>query len=160
MEGGLKDKLAIKLGQEQKGMLKSVVSVFLIGALVIFLATFAVPRVLVLLTKAAAPTRFSLSNSYVFGAPLLAHADGREKVLVNAFLLNEDGKGVPDQVLTLAAEAKGTNSGEVEVREIQGLTDKFGKAVFELTSEDEGQFVVAASVGGVSFPQTITVTFK
>jgi flagellar basal body-associated protein FliL len=156
MEGGSMQKSEV----DKKDLKKSVVMVFLIGILVIFLATFAVPRVLVLLTKAAPPKRFSLSNSYVFGAPLLAHADGREKVRVNAFLLNEDGKGVPDQQLSLQTQAKDGSTQMIQVREIQPMTDKFGKATFELSSEVAGQFVVAASVGGVSFPQTITVTFK
>jgi len=155
MEGSEK-----KIDQGQKGLLKSVLTVFLIGASIIFLATFAVPRVLVLLTKAAPPRRFSLSNSYVFGAPLLVRADGEEKVRVNAFLLNEDGRGVPNQVVGLRAEDNSGRAGVVEVGEVQPMTDEFGKAVFELSSEKEGQFVVTASVGGTDWPQTVTVTFK
>jgi len=149
-----------KVDQGQKGLVKSVLTVLLIGALVIFLAIFAVPRVLVLLTKAAPPKRFSLSNSYVFGAPLLVRGDGEEKVRVNAFLLNEDGRGVPNQVVYLRAEDRGGRVGAVEVGEIQPMTDEFGKAVFELSSGSEGQFVVTASVGGADWPQTVTVTFK
>lgn len=146
--------------QDQKGLVKSVLTVLLVGALVIFLAIFAVPRVLVLLTKAAPPRRFSLSNSYVFGAPLLIRADGEEKVRVNAFLLNENGRGVPNQVVGLRAEDGNGRVGAVEVGEIQPMTDEFGKAIFELSSGSEGQFVVTASVGGADWPQTLTVTFK
>lgn len=125
-----------------------------------FAAKNLIPRVLVYLTQAARPTDYSLSNSYVFGAPLSATADGQTKIRVSAFLLNDEGRGVPDKQIDLNVVPRGNASGTPQVNQVQPKTDKFGKAVFEVSSTSSGQYVATAVVDGMEIPQTVTLTFK
>jgi len=127
-----------------------------------YLASAVVPRILVYLTRATnTPGNYSLANSYIFGSPLLAQANGEDKIRVTAFLLDVKGRGVPDKQTTLNISAKG---GEVstlpQMAVVQPITDEFGRSVFEITSTVPGQFVVVASVDGLEFPQTVTLTFR
>lgn len=135
--------------------------VFFSIIILFLLARFAVPQVLVYLTQATRSTTYSLSNSYIFGSPLVAAADGETKVRINAFLLDTQGLGVPDKQIVLLAKPKAvTAEGSVQVRDVQPMTDKFGKTVFEVVSRYQGQFIISASVDGVEFPQTVTITFR
>ncbi len=153
------DKVAPVEQKKTKLGLILVIFISIIGLFV--LAKYAVPQALVYLTKAAKPKDYSLSNSYVFGAPLVVSADGQTKVRISAFLLNSQGIGVPDKLisLTVAPKTAGTE-GEVQIKEVQPGTDKFGKTVFEIVSDYPGQFVVTALVDGLEFPQSVTVTFR
>jgi len=141
-----------------------VLMIFLIVFAIIglfLLAKYAVPRVLVYLTKAAKPTKYSLSNSYVFGSPLVAAADGQTKIRINAFLLNDQGMGVADKPVSLTTKPKtGGVGGSPQIKDVQPITDKFGKAVFEVVSSYAGQFVTTALVDGLELPQTVTLTFR
>lgn len=130
----------------------------LIGLL--FAARNLIPQVLVYLTQAARPTDYSLSNSYVFGAPLSALADGQTKIRVSAFLLSDEGRGVPDKQINLDVVPKGGTTGTPQVKQVQPMTDTYGKAVFEVTSTTSGQYVATAAVDGMTIPQTVTLTFK
>ncbi|MFH1561119.1 MAG: hypothetical protein ABID04_00880 [Patescibacteria group bacterium] len=136
--------------------------VFILFSLIglFLLARYAVPQVLVYLTRAAKPTDYSLANSYVFGSPLVAPADGQTKVRVNVFLLNDQGQGVSDQNLTLAVKPKASSTGNPQVQDVQPVSDKFGKAVFEVVSTFPGQFVAQGMVDGLELPQTVTLTFR
>lgn len=131
-------------------------------AVLFYLASAVVPRILVYLTRATnAPDDYSLANSYIFGSPLLAQANGEDKIRVTAFLLDVKGRGVPDKQTTLNIRAKeGGVSTLPQMAVVQPVTDEFGRSVFEITSTVPGQFVVVASVGGLEFPQTVTLTFK
>jgi len=135
----------------------------IVGSVVVifWLASSVLPRVLVYLTKAANQSgQFSLANSYIFGSPLVAQGNGEEKIRVSAFLLDAKGKGVADQQISLSVVAKAGTVGQPQVNVIQEVTDEFGKVVFEVTSVNAGQFVVSAAVGGLEFPQTVTLTYR
>lgn len=152
-----------KSKKPKKGKSRVVLFVFLFLSLIglFMIAKYLIPRAMVYLTRAAKPTEVSLSNSYVFGAPLRALPDGKTKVRINVFLLNDEGKGVPDKIVELASRPKGSVvNGNVQIKNVQPATDEFGKTVFEVTSNYEGQFVVSALVGGVEIPQTVTLTFR
>lgn len=126
-----------------------------------WLASSVVPKVLLYLTKATSrPGNFSLANSYVFASPLVAAADGEEKIRVNVFLLDDKGKGVPDKTVSLFLAPKGGEGGTPQVISIQPQTNDYGQAIFDLTSTFPGQFIVEAQISGLSLPQTVTVTFK
>lgn len=130
-------------------------------ALLFWLASSAIPKVLVYLTKATSrPGNFSLANSYVFASPLVATADGEEKIRVNVFLLDDKGRGVPDKNISLFLTPKGRERGVPQIISVQPRTNDYGQAVFDLTSTFPGQFIVEAQVSGVSLPQTVTVTFR
>jgi len=134
----------------------------LFGVLGLFLlAKYVIPHALVYLTRASRSTKISLTNSYVFGSPLVVAADGQSKIRVNVFLLSDQGLGVPDKRVSLTVKPKTAGAeANVLVKETQPMTDKFGKAVFEVSSSSAGQFVVTASVEGVELPQTVTLTFR
>jgi hypothetical protein len=138
-----------------------VIGVLLISVIALFFAARSlIPQVIVYLTQAARPTNYSLSNSYVFGAPLSAEADGQTKVRVSAFLLNDEGKGVADKQINLQVAPKDNATGTPQIGQVQPMTDKFGKAVFEVVSSTAGQYVATAVVDSMEIPQTVTLTFR
>ena len=139
----------------------AVLGIFLLLAL-FYLANTVVPRVLLYFSQASnAPGEFSLGNSYVFGSPLVAQANGQDKIRVTAFLLDDKGRGVPGRQIELAVKAKkGGESVLPQIKAVQALSDNFGRVVFELVSTVEGQFVAAASISGLEFPQAVTLTFR
>ena len=146
---------------EGKKFFKSAVFVFLGGVLLIFLATWVVPRVLVLLTQAAPSKEYSIANSYLFGSPLLAAPNGEDKIRINAFLLDDNGRGVPNRRVEVTVQSKtGGGGGNAQLAEVQATTDSLGKSVWELVSTVAGQFIVTATVDGVAFPQQVTVVFR
>ena len=129
--------------------------------LLFWLASSLMPKVLLYLTKATSkPGNFSLSNSYVFASPLVATADGEEKIRINVFLLDDKGRGVPDKTVSLFLTPKGGEKGTPQIISVQPQTNDYGQAIFDLTSTFPGQFIVEAQISGVSLPQTVTVTFK
>lgn len=96
----------------------------------------------------------SLSDSYVFGSPLIAAAGDQEKITVSVFVLDAQGKGV-------AGRNPGVESQPaLTIEPLQPQTDKYGQAIFEATSGQPGQFVVSASIDGELVPQTVTLTFR
>ena len=134
----------------------------LIFILLLVFANQVVPRVLMYFTRAAnSPGNYSLANSYVFGSPLVAKANGQDKIRVTAFLLDDKGRGVPDNQISLNIVPKGQAKGSLPtVTGVAPTTDDFGRAVFEITSTATGQFVVTASISGLEFPQAATLTFN
>jgi len=135
---------------------------FLLLVIFLLFANLIVPRILVYFSRAAnSPGQFSLANSYLFGSPLLAAANGEDKIRVTAFLLDDKGRGVPTTQVSLSVVSKEGASGALpQVVGVQPTTDDFGRAVFEVLSSSPGQFMVVASVGGLEFPQTATLTFR
>lgn len=119
---------------------------------VLFLAIYVIPKVMVTLTKAVPSSMVSINDSYVLGDKMLAKADGQDKAVVNVFVLNKDGKGVSGKTVSL----KGTS----KIEPASEITDSQGKAVFSLTSTIEGQDKVMAVIDGVTMSKTVTVTFR
>lgn len=116
------------------------------------IAYFAVPKVLVMVTKASPVGKVALQNSYVLGAKMSAKADGIDKAKINVFVLDKEGKGVPSQRVDL--------NGGGSVIAVNDVTDKNGQAVFEISSTVEGQYEMTATVNGAPLGKTVTVTFR
>lgn len=116
-----------------------------------FMAVKVVPSVFVTWTKAAPSTKVSLENSYLIGGNILARADGIDKCVVNVFVLDSNGKGVRGVSVAL----DGMEGGRIESE-----SDLNGKAVFNVVSDKEGQFVLNAVVGGVPLEKSLKVTFR
>ena len=147
--------------EKKKSRLGLVLMIFLSLSGLFLVARFLIPQALVYLTQAAKPKNYSLSNSYVFGSPLLVAADGESKIRVNAFLLNDQGRGVPDKQIVLLVQPKTQGlEGNAQIKDVQPVTDEFGKSVFEVVSSYAGQFIVQAQIDGFDFPQSVTLTFK
>lgn len=125
-----------------------------VGALVLtfFLANYAVPRALVMFTKASVATQVSIKDSYVLGQKVLAKADGSDSCVVNVFILDKNSKGVPGKGVQL--------NGMEGIEPASSVTDNDGKASFTVKSNTEGQFKLTGNIGGVDIPQGVSVTFR
>jgi hypothetical protein len=130
-----------------------VVAIVLLSlGLVYFLASYAVPRVFVSMTKAAPASKVSLTNSRIIGETILAKADGIDKCVVNVFVMDATGKGVSGRQVFL--------SGMEGILPAVAATDNSGKAAFSMTSTVEKQYDISANVDGVELPKTVKVTFR
>jgi len=130
----------------------TVVVVVVSMAVVYFLASYLVPKVLVTLTKAAPAYKVSVANSRIIGEKILAKADGKDKNIVNVFVLDSADKGVPGRKVALTG---------IESIFPQGaVSDNEGKTSFSMTSIEEKQYKIQATVDGIQLPGTIKVTFR
>jgi len=96
---------------------------------------------------------FSVDNSYLFVSPLRAKANGQEKIRITVFVLNNQGLGVLGKEVFLSRDSS------LSVDIIQGQTDNFGKAVFDVTSTKPGEYYLEVSVAGQKLPQKAHLSF-
>jgi len=96
---------------------------------------------------------FSVDNSYLFVSPLRAKANGQEKIRITVFVLNNQGLGVLGKELFLSPNP------DLLVDIIQGKTDNFGKAVFDVASTKPGEYYLEVSVDGQKLPQKARLSF-
>jgi len=83
---------------------------------------------------------FSIDNSYIFSTPSQARANGQEKVRLTVFILNNQGLGVLGKKIFI-----GTNP-SLNIEAIQGLTDNYGKAYFDISSSKAGEYFLEIKV--------------
>lgn len=105
-------------------------------------------------TSSIADGEIALENSYLFASPLLAEAGDKEKIRVTIFILNSKGLGMTGKKVVLASD-KG-----ISVSEVQAATDGYGKAIFDISATNPGDYVLEAAVGGAKLPQTVRVSFR
>lgn len=127
--------------------------------LVLFLAVlgggfyYALPKMTVnYLTRASRVGSVSSNMSYVIGEKLLCKADGIDKCTVDVFIADDEGLPIMDKKISL----KGIET----VKAINDVTDKLGKASFELVSSKEGQYQIFATVEGKTLSRSVTITFR
>jgi len=77
---------------------------------------------------------FSVDNSYIFSTPSQARANGQEKIRLTVFILNNQGLGVLGKKIFI-----GTDS-SLNIETIQGLTDNYGKAYFDISAVKAGEY--------------------
>jgi len=99
------------------------------------------------------PSQFSPDNSYVFMSPLRAKANNDEKIRVTVFVLNSQGLGVQGRIISLSA-APG-----VTTEAVQGITDGFGKAYFDISSNRAGEYYLDVHVDQSTLPQKAHLSF-
>jgi hypothetical protein len=116
-----------------------------------FLAIKVLPSAFVTWTKAAPASKVFIGNSYLIGGKILAKADGVEKCVLNVFVLDNSGKGVKGVAVDL--------SGMVG-NDMQSISGDDGKAVFEITSKNEGQYTMVAMINGSTLSKTVKITFR
>lgn len=95
----------------------------------------------------------SPENSYIFASPLSAAADGSSIVRVTVILLNDRGLGVSAQKVTLKPQS-GLN-----IAQTQPVTDNFGRAIFDATSKNPGNYSLSAEAQGLTLPVQVAVSF-
>ncbi len=96
---------------------------------------------------------FSVDNSYMFVTPLRTKANNQDKVRVTVFILNNQGLGVMGKTIGIAGDKT------ITINTIQGLTDNTGKAVFDLTGSQAGEFYLEVKVENTTLPQKAHVVF-
>ena len=96
---------------------------------------------------------FSIENSYVFISPLRAKADNQEKIRLTVFVLNDQGLGVQGKKVTI------NTANQLNIEVIQGLTDGVGKAVFDITSANVGQFYLKVLIEDKALLQEPQLSF-
>jgi hypothetical protein len=96
---------------------------------------------------------FSVDNSYLFVSPLRAKANGQEKIRITVFVLNNQGLGVLGKEVFLSRDPS------LSIDIIQGQTDNFGKAVFDVTSQKPGEYYLEVSVDNKKLPQKAHLSF-
>ena len=99
-------------------------------------------------------TTFSVENSYIFLSPLKAKANGQEKIRMTIFVLNNKGLGVLGRKVVLE------NIENLTVDTIQGLSDNVGKAVFDISSIEPGEFYINIKIDGAALPQKSRISFE
>jgi hypothetical protein len=142
--------------EEQRKKRRSLMPV-LVAAIVLIVvsgAVFLVRSQTVFQGAASRALVYSPANSYIFGSPLTAVANGQEKIKVSVFLLNDQGLGVEGRAVELIADTG------VTIERSQPQTDTTGQAIFYLTSSLVGRYQVKAQSDGQPLPQAITVNFK
>ena len=133
-------------------MLAIIILVILIIALI--LLVFFVREQTKITGRAFTPGQFSAENSYLFASPLLAVANGQEKIRITIFALDSQGVGVPGRAVFL------TGHQNLVADPVQSQTDSLGKAVFDLSSTAAAQYLIEVQIEGETLPQTLKVTFR
>lgn len=97
----------------------------------------------------------SRENSYVFVSPASAKADGIAIMRVTVFLFNNQGLGINGQYVRLKI-----TGGNLTITEVQSQSDSFGRAIYDISSKNPGDYTITAEAGGVSLPQGVKVSFR
>lgn len=96
----------------------------------------------------------SKENSYVFASPVTAFADGISIIRVTVFILNNQGLGIVGQNVKLKT------SGPLTVSSVKPVTDTYGRAIFDVTSNTPGNYTISAEISGASLSQTVSVSYQ
>jgi len=98
-------------------------------------------------------TNFSPQNSYLFASPLRAAADSQEKIRITVFLLDSSGRGVVGQTVFLGQNERLT------ISPVQPTTDELGRAIFDISANSPGEYLIEARVGSEILPQRVKISF-
>ena len=96
---------------------------------------------------------FSIDNSYLFTTPLRASANGQEKIRMTVFILNNQGLGV------MGKNVQPSENKDLTIETIQGLTDGYGKAYFDVSSTHPGEYFLQITVDGTALKQEAHLSF-
>ena len=105
-------------------------------------------------TSVVSSQSISYDNSYLFGSPLKAAASF-EKVRVTAYILDGQGMGVSGKKVVL-----GNDNNGLQIFPISDITDDLGRAVFDVSANQAGLYLIEASVDGKSLGQRVTLSFE
>lgn len=105
-------------------------------------------------TPTTSVQNLSQDNSYLFASPLRA-AVAAERVRITAYVLDSQGMGISGRQVTL-----GNDNMALHVFPITPSTDEYGRATFDISSDQAGLFTIEASVNGVKLSQRVNVTFE
>lgn len=98
--------------------------------------------------------KISKDNSYIFVSPISAFADGISIIRVTVFMLSNQGLGVSGQTVKLKT------SGPLTVSQVKPVTDDYGRAIFDVTSNNPGNYTLSAGTADLSLSQTVSIAFQ
>jgi len=96
---------------------------------------------------------FSIDNSYIFTTPLTAKAGGEEKIRLTVILLNNQGLGVAGKQVFVSPDSA------LNIQTIQGLSDNFGKAYFDISSDKAGEYYLEIKADDKALNQKAHLSF-
>jgi hypothetical protein len=128
---------------------------FSVLLLLLFLLSFSANIRFVLKGRASQrQTDVSAENSYMFISPLQASADGQDRIRLTVFVLNDKGLGVPNRQVQLK------KSPDIVVDQIQLSTDAYGRAIFDLLCNKQGEYLIEVLVDNISLSSPVTAIFN
>lgn len=95
----------------------------------------------------------SVENSYVFVTPIRSKANNDEKIRLTVFVLNSQGLGVLGQKVTISSDPS------LVPEAIQGITDNFGKAIYDISATKAGEYYLDVTVGSQLLPQKAHLSY-
>lgn len=96
----------------------------------------------------------SSTNSIMFAWPLSSPADGKTKVNITVFVRNSKNLTLSNKKVTLSS-----NLGEIT--EIQPISDKSGKSIFSLTSNQPGIAEIKSIIDNqIEISQKLSIKFE
>lgn len=131
-----------------------VILALLFSLLILTLTVYLVNQQTRLTGRAAQEGTLSLENSYVFASPLMASANGEEKIRITIFALDSQGVGVWGKSVQIG------QAQNLLAESIQSVTDRVGKAVFDVSSRIAAEYLIEVQIDGKTLPQEIKVIFK
>jgi hypothetical protein len=96
----------------------------------------------------------SRENSYIFASPISAKANGNSIIRVTVFLMNNQGMGISGQKPVLKSD------NTLSITPVQQVSDSFGRAQFDVSSNTSGDYRLTAEVEGITLQQNLTISFR
>ena len=97
---------------------------------------------------------FSIDNSYIFSTPSQARANGQEKIRLTVFILNNQGLGVLGKKIFIGTDPS------LNIEAIQGLTDNYGKAYFDISSSKAGEYFLEIKADDTALKSKAHIVFN
>ncbi|MBI2029970.1 Ig-like domain-containing protein [Candidatus Gottesmanbacteria bacterium] len=107
-----------------------------------------------LASTSGAGSYISQENSYIFASPLQAQSGRQQQIRITLFILNSQGLGVSGETVSLV------NDLGLTIDAVQPVTDNYGKAIFDLSSQNPGKYKIMAKIGSTTLPQSVTISFN
>ena len=137
-------------------MRKSVIFIVVLLLIIIsFVGAFGLYEVKFFSSRAdVSQATFSIDNSYIFSTPSQARANGQEKIRLTVFILNNQGLGVLGKKIFI-----GTDS-SLNIETIQGLTDNYGKAYFDISAIKAGEYFLEVKADDTVLKNKVHLVFN
>lgn len=129
--------------------------IFLLVIIAGFIGAFGLYEVKFFTSRAdISQATFSIDNSYIFSTPSQARANGQEKVRLTVFILNNQGLGVLGKKIFIGTDPS------LNIESIQGLTDSYGKAYFDISSSKAGEYFLEIKADDIALKSKAHLVFN
>lgn len=122
--------------------------------LLLLLSLFANIRLILFSRASGGGADYSVENSYLFASPIEAQANNVDKIRITVFVLSSQGRGVANKQVLL------NKAPELVIEQINSLTDNYGRAVFDLITNQAGEYMIEANVDNHKLGEGIKIIFN